>query len=115
MSTTHVRKGDTVVVISGEEKGVRGRVLTVERDTSRVLVEGANMVTKHMKRGRMPNQQTGQRIKKEAPIAISNVALYCPKCERGVRSGVRRDEQGQKVRVCRKCGQDLPKPEMQKK
>lgn len=116
MATTHVRKGDTVVVMSGKDASAKakGRVLSVNREKGRVLVEGINMVVKHMKKGKVRQSPTGQRMKMEASIAISNVALYCTKCERGVRYSVRRTAEGARQRVCKKCGAEIPLPQDKK-
>jgi large subunit ribosomal protein L24 len=99
-----IRKGDQVVVISGKEKGKKGRVSSV--DEKRVTVEGVNIVTKHEK----PRGQTkkGGRKKEEAPIDISNVMILC-KCGKAVRVAHKIDEKGVKHRVCSKCGEILDK------
>ncbi len=112
MGSTHVRKGDMVVVISGIDAvdKVRGRVLSVDTAKMRVLVEGANMKTKHKKRGTVRQSPTGQRITIASPMAISNVALYCAKCDRGVRFSIFRNQEGAKQRLCKKCGSELPWP-----
>ncbi|WP_352419130.1 50S ribosomal protein L24 [Proteiniborus sp.] len=101
----HVKKGDTVVVISGKDKGKKGKVLAAIPKDNRVIVEGINMLTKHKK----PNQQLQQGgiIHQEGPIHVSNVMLYCNKDKTGVRVGHKFLENGEKVRVCRKCGEVL--------
>ncbi|MCL1848826.1 MAG: 50S ribosomal protein L24 [Clostridiales bacterium] len=101
----HVKKGDVVQVISGKETGKRGKVLMVDTAKGRVVVEGANMVKKHMK----PTQASPQGgiIEKEGSIASSNVLLYCAKCRLPVRHGKMIKSDGTKVRVCRKCGEIL--------
>ena len=101
----HVKKGDTVVVISGKEKGKKGKILTAMPKEDRVIVEGVNMVTKHQKpKGQM---QPGGIIHQEGPIHVSNVMLYCNKDKTGVRVGYKVLENGDKVRVCKKCGEVL--------
>ncbi len=99
----HVRKGDTVVVIAGKEKGKRGRVLRILADKERVVVERVNMVKRHTK----PSQKHphGGIIGKEGSIHLSNVRLWCPKCEGPRRTGTRVREDGKKQRICRKCGE----------
>jgi large subunit ribosomal protein L24 len=99
----HIRKGDQVEVITGDdaEKGVARRVLRVVPKENKVVVEGVNRVYKHLKPDRRNPQ--GGRLSKEMPIAISNVLLYCPTCRRGVRLGHRYDANGRKERYCRKC------------
>lgn len=101
----HVKKGDTVVVISGKDKGKKGKVLTAMPKRNRVIVEGVNMQTKHTK----PSQKSPQGgiIHQEGPIHVSNVMLYCDKDKKGVRVGYKVLENGEKVRVCKKCGEVL--------
>lgn len=97
----HVRKGDTVVVIAGKEKGKRGRVLRMLTDKRRVLIERVNLVKRHTK----PTQRNprGGILEKEGSLELSNVALWCGKCAAARRHRV--DEKGQrKNRVCGKCG-----------
>ena len=102
-----IKKGDTVEVITGEQKGTRGTVQRVDGRDSRVVVAGVNMVKKHQKPmpGRAARTQVGI-IEFEAPIALSNVMLVCPKCSEVVRVGYRMDGE-QKVRVCKNCGADI--------
>ena len=101
----HIRSKDTVVVITGKDKGKEGKVLVASPKTGKVVVEGVNMVTKHQKaRNAM---QPGGIIHKEAPIDASNVMLVCPKCKKGVRVGYSVLENGTKVRVCKKCGASI--------
>lgn len=116
----HVRQGDMVVVISGIDgqggEKTRGRVLSVDTDKQRIVVEGSQAkMVKHLKRGRVRQSQTGQRLTTERPMHISNVMLFCSKCDRGVRIRHRVDDQGRKVRVCAKCGADIPYPQVAKK
>ena len=101
----HVKKGDVVQVISGKETGKRGKILSVDPAKGRVVVEGANMVKKHMK----PTQASPQGgiIEKEGSIASSNVLLYCNKCKLPVRYGKKVQSDGSRVRVCKKCGEVL--------
>lgn len=101
-----IRKGDTVEIISGrlEDKGKRGEVINVMIDDRRVVVQGANIRTKHQ---RQVQTQAGRnvnpgRIKFEGPIDISNVMLVCPKCSEATRVAVQRDEDGAH-RVCKSC------------
>lgn len=101
-------KNDVVEVLSGNDSGKKERVLQVMSRSGRIVVEHVNFVTKHMKRSR--DNPYGARLQKEAPIAISNVLLVCPGCERGVRVRTQFHDDGQKVRVCVKCGREIPKP-----
>ncbi|MDD4279104.1 50S ribosomal protein L24 [Candidatus Sumerlaeota bacterium] len=97
-----IKREDKVQVTTGKFKGQTGRVLFVHTDKGKAIVEGVNVVKRHTKQQR--NQQGGGIVEKEAPIAISNLSLYCEKCKRGVRFGVKIDEDGKKVRFCKKCG-----------
>jgi large subunit ribosomal protein L24 len=103
----HVKKDDLVEVISGEdaEKGRARRVLRVQVEKNKVIVEGVNKVYKHVK----PNRRNAQggRLSKEMPIAVSNVLLFCATCRRGVRIGRRYAADGHKERFCRKCSTSL--------
>lgn len=99
----NIRKGDTVKVIAGDSKGQQGKVLSVNKATNRVIVEGLNMVSKHTK----PNATNteGGIIKKEAPMHISNVMLIDPKSGKATRVGRKRDEAGKLVRVAKNSGE----------
>lgn len=101
----HVKKGDTVVVISGKDKGKKGKVLQAMPKKSRVIVEGVNMVTKHQK----PTQQMQQGgiINREASIHVSNVMIFDKKANQGVRVGYKLLANGEKVRVSKKTGEVL--------
>ncbi|MBK1812553.1 50S ribosomal protein L24 [Clostridium sp. YIM B02505] len=99
----HVRKSDTVVVISGKDSGKIGEVLQVSPKTGKVLVKGVNIVSKHEKPSRT-NMQGGI-IKVESPIYSSKVMLYCDKCKSATRISHKVLEDGTKVRVCKKCGE----------
>ena len=101
----HIRSKDTVVVITGKDKGKQGKVLATSENNGQVLLEGLAIATKHQK----PRQQgvPGGIIKKEAAIDASNVMLVCPKCKKGVRVGYSVLENGTKVRVCKKCGASI--------
>jgi len=98
----HVRKGDTVVVIAGKEKGKRGRVLRMLAGTNRLVVERINMIKRHTK----PTQRNprGGILEKEGSIEASNVALWCRKCSAGRRCRAELKEGRKKRRVCVKCG-----------
>ncbi|HUU91728.1 MAG TPA: 50S ribosomal protein L24 [Phycisphaerae bacterium] len=101
----HIRRDDTVEVIAGDDKGARARVLSVDTGRGRAIVEGVNRVYKHLRRSRKNPQ--GGRLEIEAPIKLSNLLVVCSKCDKGVRVGARKDDNGKKFRVCRKCGADL--------
>ena len=99
-----IRKGDTVEVLSGKHRGKRGQVMRALPQAGKVVVEGANMAKRHSK----PRGATmqGGIIDKDMPLPVSAVALVCPSCG-PTRVGIRIDEQGRKLRTCRKCGTDL--------
>lgn len=101
----HIRKGDTVVVITGNDKGQKGRVLEVIRKTNRAIVEGVNMIKKHTK----PNAETPQGgiIEKEAPVHISNLMLVDPKSGEGTRIGRKLNDDGKLVRISKKSGEEI--------
>ena len=98
-----IKKNDTVVVITGNEKGKRGRVLSVVPGENRIVIESINVVKRHMKPSR--KYQQGGIIEKEAPLNISNVMLVCPKCDRPTRIINTGLEDGRKVRSCKKCSE----------
>lgn len=97
----HIKKNDSILVISGKEKGKRGRVLTVYPLKDRLLIEKINMIKRHMKPSGQYKQ--GGIIEKEATIHISNVMLICPKCNKPTRMSHASLQGGKKVRVCKKC------------
>jgi large subunit ribosomal protein L24 len=102
-----IRKGDTVMVIAGDDKGKTGRVLAVDEVKKRVLVEKVNFVKRHTKpRGQ---RQQGGILEKEAPIHLSNVLLMDPKAGKGVRVGVRVTKDGKRERISRATGDTLSK------
>lgn len=97
----HVKSGDTVQVIAGRDKGMVSQVVRAFPREGKVIVHDVNLVTKHQK----PTQsdQQGGIITKEAKLDASNVLLYCDTCGRGVRTGKKINEDGKKVRYCKKC------------
>lgn len=97
-----IKANDTVLVIAGDDRGVRGKVLTVDRQAGRLVVEGVNRVYKHVRRSQKNPQ--GGRLSKEMPIRMSNVALVCSHCGKASRIGVRYRDDGGKERYCKKCG-----------
>ena len=100
----NVKKGDTVVVLSGKDRGKQGKVLGTVPADGKVVVEGINMVTCHVK-ARKQNETSGI-IKREIPIRADKVQLYCSTCKKGVRVGFKLDGD-KKVRVCKKCGKEI--------
>src|SRR5262245_19144815 len=101
----HIKTNDTVEVITGDDKGQRGKVLTIDRRVGRLVVEGVNRVYKRVRRSQKNPQ--GGRLSKEMPVRISNVLLLCNKCGKGVKTGSRMAKNGTKERYCRKCGTGL--------
>lgn len=95
-----IKKGDTVKVLLGKDRGKTGRVMAVLPEQRRVLVEGVNMVKKHIRPRR--SGEKGQRVSVAAPLHISNVQVVCPACKKSSRIGVKREE-GRRQRVCKKC------------
>jgi large subunit ribosomal protein L24 len=108
MAGLFVKKGDTVLVRAGKDRGAKGKVLMTSPSTERVLVEGVNRVKKHTKiQTTTRGAQEGGIVHQEAPIHVSNVQVVCPSCGEASRIGHRKDEDGRSVRVCRKCDTDL--------
>ena len=101
-----LKKNDQVKVIAGRDRDKTGRVLGVIEASGRVLVEHVNMIKKHTRKN-PAKQIAGGIAEKEAPIAVSNVLLYCSNCQRGVRIGRRYSADGRKERFCKKCGAGL--------
>jgi large subunit ribosomal protein L24 len=101
----HIKTNDTVEVIAGDDSGQRGKVLSIDREQGRIVVEGVNRVYKHVRRSQKNPQ--GGRLSKEMPVQISNVLLLCNKCGKGVRTGSRVAKDGSKERFCRSCGASL--------
>ena len=105
MSGMNIKKGDHVKVLSGKDKGKEGVVLRALPQKERVVVEKVNIIKKAMR----PTQQNPQGgiSTVEAPIHVSNVMLVCPECKQATRVNHKRDEDGTKIRVCKKCGKDI--------
>ena len=104
MEKLHVKKDDTVVVLSGDDKGTRGKVIAASPEEGKVIVEGVHVVAKHTKARRQG--ETSQIIKTEGAIYACKVQLVCPKCDKGVRTKIAVVD-GKKVRVCAKCGAEI--------
>lgn len=101
----HIKKGDMVYVIAGDSRGQQGKVLAVDPEKQRAIVEGVNIITKATK----PSAQypQGGLVKKEAPIHISNLSLIDPKSGKPTRISIERKEDGTKVRIAKKSGQEI--------
>ncbi len=100
----NVKKNDTVIVLSGKDKGKKGKVLEAMPKTGKVVVEGINVATCHVKP--RSQDQLGGIVQREIPLYASKVQLVCPKCGKGTRVGAK-VENGRKSRVCKKCGASI--------
>jgi len=100
-----IKKNDNVMVLSGKEKGKRGRVIAVYPATNRILIEKLNMIKRHTK----PNQQLRQGgiMEKESPLAASNVMLICAKCDKPTATSRRSQGDGTRTRVCKSCNESI--------
>ena len=101
----NVKKNDTVVVLSGKDKGKKGKVLSVDPESRKVIVEGVNVASRHQK----PRKQgeEGGILQKEAPIYACKVQKVCPKCGKATRPAHKMLADGKKVCVCKKCGAEI--------
>ena len=104
MNSLKIKKNDTVVILSGKDKGKKGKVLGTVPSERKVVVEGCNMVTCHIKPRRQGEE--GGIMKREAAIYASKVQVVCPKCNKGTRIA-HKIENGKKTRVCKHCGAEL--------
>ena len=104
MKNLHIKANDTVIVLSGEDKGAKGKVIAVSPEEGKAIVEGVNKQKKHVK----PRKQgeTGGILDVDGAMYVSKLALYCPNCGKGVRVG-HKVEGKKKVRVCKKCGKEI--------
>ena len=100
-----IRTGDEVLVTAGRNKGQQGTVRVNLIDEDRVVIEGVNIVKKHIKRGRA--RQAGI-VEVEAPLHVSNVKLICPSCNQASRVGVRKNDEGANERYCKNCDATIP-------
>jgi|SRR5690348_9872100 large subunit ribosomal protein L24 len=106
MNSIHVKRGDTVMVIAGKDKNKTGKLLSIVTKKNGVIVEGLNVVKRHT---RARGNEAGGIIEKEAPIHVSNVMLFCEKCQKPVRTLTKILDDGKKTRVCKKCGEAFDK------
>jgi len=102
--SSKIKKGDTVEVLCGKNRAKRGKVIKLFEKNDKVLVESVNMIKRHQKPTKTAQ---GGIIEKESGIHISNIALVCPKCDRGVKVGYKFHAGGEKVRICKSCGEEL--------
>ena len=121
---TRIRKNDVVQVIAGRgsgpraggaDRGKRGKVISVDREKNRAVVQGVRKVYRHLRQSRDPNRPGGGRIEKDGAVHLSNLMLVCPKCDAPTRIGTRMEAQERggktktrRIRVCKKCGVDIP-------
>ena len=105
MTKLHIKKGDTVIVISGEDKGKTGKVLKMLREEQKAIVEGVNIVTKSSKPSAKHPQ--GGFVKVEAPIHVSNLSLIDPKSGKATRIAIKVKDDGRKVRIAKKSGEEI--------
>ena len=105
MNSLHIKKGDTVIVLSGKDKGKKGKVQVAMPKDGKVIVEGVNMATKHTK----PKKQgeSGGIIKQETPIRACKIMNVCPKCNKPTRPAYKTAADGAKLRVCKHCGETI--------
>jgi len=102
MSSLHIKKGDTVLVIAGKDKGKKGKVLSCDPNNHKAMVDGVHIVTKHSK---PKNRETSGGIRKIAGnVDTSNLMVVCPACDKASRLGHKTLDNGKKVRACKKCG-----------
>ncbi|PWL73321.1 MAG: 50S ribosomal protein L24 [Clostridiales bacterium] len=102
MNKVHVKRDDNVVILTGRDRGKQGKVLEVSPSEQKVIVEGCNIISKHVKPRRIG--ETGGIVKAESPIYACKVQLVCPKCKKPTRVGHKVNEGGKKERLCKKCG-----------
>jgi large subunit ribosomal protein L24 len=101
----HIRRGDTVIVLSGKDRGLRGKVVRSLPSENRAVVEGINKVKRHQKPS-LQNPQSGI-ITKEAPLNASNLMLVCPHCHKPTRVAHKIQDDGSRVRACKRCDADI--------
>lgn len=100
-----IKKGDTIQVLAGKDKGKTAKVVRIVKKDNKILVEGVNSYKKHEKARQQGKK--GQVVERVMPIHISNVSLHCEKCKKGVRVGVLAGAKGKKSRVCKSCGSNI--------
>ena len=105
MAGIKIKKGDRVRVLTGKDRGKEGEVIRAFPDEEKVIVEGVNRVKRHTRSTRA-TQQAGI-IDKDLPVPVANVALVCDSCDKPTRVGYRFDDQGKKIRICKRCGGDV--------
>jgi len=104
---------DTVTIIAGKDRGKTGKVIRVDRSARKIVVEKANVVTKHIKK--RADGTPGQIVKFEKPIDVSNVKIVCPNCKKSARVGYKKLQNGKKARFCKKCNEGILNQNFSKK
>jgi large subunit ribosomal protein L24 len=107
-SKTHVKKGDTVVVLSGRDRGKKGKVLRVNVGKGTAIVERVNFLKKHTRPNPQKNVQGGI-LERESPIAVDKLQMICPSCNEPTRTGSHRSAEGGATRFCKKCDTEIGK------
>lgn len=100
-----IKKDDNVIIISGKDKGFKGKVASLDKKKDRIVVDGANLIKKHIKSSK--KGEKGQRVEIPAPLHVSNVQLYCDSCKKGVKVSFVKGKDGFKKRVCKKCKNEI--------
>lgn len=100
-----IRKGDSVKILSGKDRGRVGKVLAVNSKSGRILVEGLNIVKRHQRPRK--SGEKGQRLELPAPLHPARLMLVCPHCNKSTRTGSAKTEKGEKIRVCKNCGKTI--------
>lgn len=108
MNTLFIKKGDNVEILAGKDKGKRGKIIRTIPSKNRVVIEGLNKIKK-ANRPTQRNPQSGGIIEMEAPLNASNVMLVCGSCGKPARVNNERDEDGKRIRTCKKCGSKIDK------
>lgn len=96
--------GDEVQILTGKDKGKKGKITKLFRNSNKITVEKINLLTKHIKK---TAQRPGEKLRFEFPIQASNAILVCPKCKKATRAGYKKLETGKKERICKKCGESV--------
>ncbi len=102
----HIKKGDTVLILNGDEQGKTGKVLRVSRKKEAAIIERINFVKRHVRPGH-PTAPQGGVIEKEALVEISKLMLVCPKCNKPMRAKNQRRDQGKRARICGSCNEQI--------
>jgi len=105
MTKIKIKKGDNVLVVAGKDRNKKGKVARVITEKNQVVIDGVNLVIKHMKARKAGEK--GQKVKIAKPLNVSNVMFICPKCGKATKIGYRVSAEGDKERICKKCNQEI--------